>query len=74
MQETVIGTSKVLAKAWFVKYSLDMIYRGPYCFDNFVYADVAISLAKKDFGELPVAVAPDGKTQVVRKYQFELAR
>jgi len=53
-------TGTVYAREWYVQYPLDAYAMGPYEFDDYVGADEAAETAKKQFGEYPAEVWPEG--------------
>lgn len=69
---TETNTDTRAARAWYVKYPLDAYALGPYRFDEFVTADIAVERAVEQFGERPVELWPDGPTQDVPEYEYEV--
>lgn len=70
---TIKQTDCRLAKAWYVKYPLDAYALGPYRYDEFVDANTAVESAEASFGEKPTEVWPDGETQEVQEYEYEVS-
>jgi hypothetical protein len=69
---TVKSTEHRAARAWYVKYPLDAYALGPYRFKEPVTADVVIEQARKQFGERPAEVWPDGPCDEVDEYDIQL--
>ena len=70
---TIKQTDTRLAKAWYVMYPLDAYALGPIRFDEFVSAVEAVEQAEATFGEKPKELWPEGETQEVDEYNYEVS-
>ena len=66
------ATEHRLAKRWYVMYQSDAYALGPLEFVGAVSADVAVAAAEENLGGRPHSVWPDGPTEEVDEYEFEL--
>jgi hypothetical protein len=70
--ETITATEHRTSDAWYVMYPLDAYAMGPYRFEEPVTADVVVGRAQEQFGERPCSLWPDGPTEEVNEYEYEL--
>lgn len=70
--ETITETEERVARAWYVMYPLNAYAIGPYRFEHPVSAVEVVERAEEQFGEKPANVWPDGPTEEVEEYEFEL--
>ena len=70
--ETITATEYRIARAWYVKYPLDAYALGPYRFEEPVSAVEVVELAEEQFGAKPSSLWPDGPSEEVAEYEFEI--
>ena len=65
-------TETRVARAWYVMYPLNAYALGPMRFTDNVSAEKAVEEAEELFGERPSSVWPEGPTEEVDEYEYEL--